>query len=42
MMYSEILDFHNVDNVDGTQYLGTPLAGPPDMDAPDPAAYQPQ
>ena len=28
MMYSEILDFHNVDNVDGSQYLGTPLTGP--------------
>ncbi|KAI9262786.1 mitogen-activated protein kinase HOG1 [Sporodiniella umbellata] len=28
MMYSEILDFHNVDNVDGTQFLGTPLTGP--------------
>jgi p38 MAP kinase len=24
MMYSEILDFHNVDNVDGSQFLGTP------------------
>lgn len=28
MMYSEILDFHNVDNVDGAQFLGTPLTGP--------------
>ncbi|CAO3606941.1 unnamed protein product [Mucor fragilis] len=28
MMYSEILDFHNVDNVDGSQFLGTPLTGP--------------
>jgi p38 MAP kinase len=26
MMYSEILDFHNVDNVDGSQFLGTPGA----------------
>ncbi|KAI8331951.1 mitogen-activated protein kinase HOG1 [Chlamydoabsidia padenii] len=28
MMYSEILDFHNVDNVDGSQFIGTPLTGP--------------
>ncbi|KAG1356157.1 hypothetical protein G6F62_002147 [Rhizopus arrhizus] len=27
MMYSEILDFHNMDNIDGTQFLGTPLTG---------------
>ncbi|RUS13784.1 mitogen-activated protein kinase HOG1 [Endogone sp. FLAS-F59071] len=29
MMYSEILDFHNVDDVDASQYLGTPLTGQP-------------
>jgi len=29
MMYSEILDFHNVDNGDAGQYLGSPLAGQP-------------
>lgn len=34
MMYSEILDFHNVDNVDGSQFLGTPLTGPT-MENPD-------
>lgn len=34
MMYSEILDFHNVDNIDGTQFLGTPLTGPT-MENPD-------
>ncbi|EIE88086.1 hypothetical protein G6F46_006183 [Rhizopus delemar] len=28
MMYSEILDFHNVDNTDTINYLGTPLTGP--------------
>jgi p38 MAP kinase len=28
MMYSEILDFHNVDEIDGSQFLGTPLTGP--------------
>ncbi|EIE81061.1 mitogen-activated protein kinase HOG1 [Rhizopus delemar RA 99-880] len=43
MMYSEILDFHNVDNIDGTQFLGTPLTGPT-MENPDgnidPAAFQ--
>ncbi|CAO3687977.1 unnamed protein product [Umbelopsis ramanniana] len=27
MMYSEILDFHNVDNVDTAQFLGTPITG---------------
>lgn len=27
MMYSEILDFHNVDNVDTSQYIGTPITG---------------
>lgn len=27
MMYSEILDFHNVDNVDTSQFLGTPITG---------------
>ncbi|KAG2186075.1 hypothetical protein INT43_002513 [Umbelopsis isabellina] len=27
MMYSEILDFHNVDNVDTAQFLGTPVTG---------------
>lgn len=27
-MYSEILDFHNVDNTDTINYLGTPLTGP--------------
>lgn len=26
-MYSEILDFHNVDNVDTSQFLGTPITG---------------
>jgi p38 MAP kinase len=26
-MYSEILDFHNIDNIDGVNYLGTPLTG---------------
>ncbi|KAL7308748.1 MAPK protein hog1 [Mucor circinelloides] len=28
MMYSEILDFHNVDNTDTANYLGTPLTAP--------------
>lgn len=39
MMYSEILEFHNIDNVDGAHYLGTPLTGPK-LEAQDAVAFQ--